>query len=80
MNISTMPRQHFYLVGDDVATVQAIQVDTTWKLEDLKRAVGLVFHVAQPMGECDFPLPTGGRRVGLYLSLIISFASSTVSY
>jgi hypothetical protein len=45
-----MSTQHFYLVGDDAATAKAVQVDSTWRLEDLKRAVGLAFHVAQPLG------------------------------
>jgi hypothetical protein len=53
-----MSTQHFYLVGDDVSTAQAVQIDTTWKLEDLKRAVGLVFHVSQPTGEYIFHIST----------------------
>ena len=40
----------FYLVGDDIATAQSVQVDARWKFEDLQRAVGIVFHVAQPTG------------------------------
>ncbi|GAB1215862.1 hypothetical protein ATERTT37_005060 [Aspergillus terreus] len=41
---------HFYLVGDDVSTAQSLDVDARWKFEDLQRAVGGVFHVAQPTG------------------------------
>ncbi|PLN79596.1 putative cytochrome P450 [Aspergillus taichungensis] len=40
----------FYLVGDDIATAQSVDVDARWKFEDLQRAVGIVFHVAQPTG------------------------------
>ncbi|KAE8134687.1 cytochrome P450 [Aspergillus pseudotamarii] len=40
----------FYLVGDDIATTQSIDVDSHWKFEDLQRAVGGVFHVALPTG------------------------------
>jgi len=49
-----MSTQTFYLIGDDVSTAKAVQVDPTWKLEDLKRAVGLVHHVAQPLGSSLF--------------------------
>ncbi|KAK3337660.1 cytochrome P450 [Cercophora scortea] len=45
-----MSSQLFYLVGDDPSTARAVAVDEKWKVEDLKRAVGLVFHVAQPLG------------------------------
>ncbi|KAE8344686.1 hypothetical protein BDV24DRAFT_126999 [Aspergillus arachidicola] len=38
----------FYLVGDDIATAQSIDIDSRWKFEDLQRAVGGVFHVALP--------------------------------
>ncbi|KOC09157.1 putative cytochrome P450 [Aspergillus flavus AF70] len=40
----------FYLVGDDIATAQSIHVDSSWKFEDLQRAVGGIFHVALPTG------------------------------
>ncbi|KAJ5139173.1 Cytochrome P450 [Penicillium bovifimosum] len=40
----------FYLIGDEVSTAQSVTLDSKWKLEDVKRAVGAVFHVAQPMG------------------------------
>ncbi|KAE8166409.1 cytochrome P450 [Aspergillus tamarii] len=40
----------FYLVGDDIATTQSLDVDSRWKFEDLQRAVGGVFHVALPTG------------------------------
>jgi hypothetical protein len=42
----------FYLIGDEVSTAQSVTLDSKWKLEDVKRAVGAVFHVAQPMGMC----------------------------
>lgn len=44
-----MQRQ-FYLVGDDIVTAKTLEIDSRWKLEDLQRAVGGVFHVAQPTG------------------------------
>ncbi|GAB1195212.1 cytochrome P450 [Aspergillus pseudonomiae] len=40
----------FYLVGDNIATAQSIEVDSRWKFEDLQRAVGGVFHVTLPTG------------------------------
>ncbi|KAK1142526.1 hypothetical protein N8T08_007500 [Aspergillus melleus] len=40
----------FYLVGDDIASAQTVSVGDSWKFEDLQRAVGSVFHVAQPTG------------------------------
>ncbi|KJK63536.1 Cytochrome P450 [Aspergillus parasiticus SU-1] len=40
----------FYLVGDDIATAQSIDVESRWKFDDLQRAVGGVFHVALPTG------------------------------
>ncbi|KAL2001166.1 hypothetical protein VTN02DRAFT_2149 [Thermoascus thermophilus] len=45
-----MSSKDFYLIGDDVSTACQIIVDSKWKPEDLKRAVGIVFHVAQPLG------------------------------
>lgn len=45
-----MSSKDFYLIGDDVSTAQAVPVDPKYKVEDLKRAVGGVFHVAQPLG------------------------------
>lgn len=45
-----MLQHYFYLVGDDIATTQALDVDSSWKFEDLQRATGLLFHVAQPLG------------------------------
>ncbi|KAK1751246.1 cytochrome P450 monooxygenase [Echria macrotheca] len=45
-----MASQSFYLVGDDVSTAQAVAVDPKWRLEDLKKAVGLALHVAVPAG------------------------------
>lgn len=42
--------QSFYLIGDDAESSKSVHVDARWKLEDIKRAVGLVFHVAQPLG------------------------------
>ncbi|KAK3396681.1 cytochrome P450 [Sordaria brevicollis] len=43
-------QQTFFLVGDEPSTARGIVVDPTWKLEELKRAVGLAHHVAQPTG------------------------------
>lgn len=40
----------FYLIGDDVSSAQSVVIDTKWKLEDVKRAVAGVLHVAQPLG------------------------------
>lgn len=40
----------FYLIGDDVSSAQPVVIDTKWKLEDVKRAVAGVLHVAQPLG------------------------------
>ncbi|KAJ0425114.1 cytochrome P450 [Aspergillus carlsbadensis] len=43
-------QHHFYLLGDEISTAQAIDIDSRWKFEDLQRAVGLAFHVLQPLG------------------------------
>ncbi|CEN59306.1 Putative Cytochrome P450 [Aspergillus calidoustus] len=43
-------QHHFYLVGDEISRIQAIDIDSRWKFEDLQRAVGLAFHVVQPLG------------------------------
>ena len=40
----------FSLVGDDVAMAKTLEIDSRWKLEDLQRAVGALFHVAKPTG------------------------------
>ncbi|KAK0612500.1 cytochrome P450 [Bombardia bombarda] len=48
----------FYLVGDDPTTAKAVSADPEWNNEDLKRAVGLVLHVASPLG-ITFHTPTG---------------------
>lgn len=40
----------FYLVGDDIATAKILEIDSRWKFEDLQRAVGGVFNIAQPTG------------------------------
>lgn len=45
-----MSSRDFYLIGDDPSTAKAVLVEPKWKIEDLKRAVGLVLHVAQPLG------------------------------
>ncbi|KAJ6035398.1 uncharacterized protein N7446_010158 [Penicillium canescens] len=41
---------HFFLVGDEPSSAQAVDVQSSWKFDDLQRAVGLTFHVAQPLG------------------------------
>ncbi|KAF7595099.1 hypothetical protein BBP40_007303 [Aspergillus hancockii] len=40
----------FYLVGDDIASAQPIDIDSRWKFEDLQRAAGGFLHVAVPTG------------------------------
>ncbi|KGO43669.1 Cytochrome P450 [Penicillium expansum] len=40
----------FYLIGDDISTAQSVTLDSKWKIEDVKRAVGAVFNVAAPLG------------------------------
>ncbi|PKS06184.1 hypothetical protein jhhlp_007501 [Lomentospora prolificans] len=45
-----MSSQNFYLLGDDLTTSRPVAIDSTWKFEDLKRAIGLEFHVVQPSG------------------------------
>ncbi|CAG8101477.1 unnamed protein product [Penicillium nalgiovense] len=40
----------FYLIGDEVSTAQSVILDSKWKIEDAKRAVGAAFHVATPLG------------------------------
>ncbi|KAJ5102697.1 hypothetical protein N7532_003226 [Penicillium argentinense] len=40
----------FYFVGDDISTAQNVALDPDWKVEDVKRAVGGILHVAQPLG------------------------------
>lgn len=40
----------FYLIGDELSTAQPVKLDPKWKIEDVKRAVGAVFHVAAPLG------------------------------
>lgn len=42
----------FYLIGDDISTAQSVTLDSKWKIEDVKRAVGAVFNVAAPLGMC----------------------------
>ena len=50
-NSSNMaPQQQFYLVGDEPSTALPVQVDPNWKIEDVKKAVAPVLHVAQPSG------------------------------
>lgn len=44
----------FYLLGDDLSTAQSVDLDARWKLEDVKRAVGAVFHVVQALGMDSF--------------------------
>ncbi|KAL4901101.1 hypothetical protein BDW74DRAFT_187950 [Aspergillus multicolor] len=41
----------FYLIGDEPSSAQAVDVEAQWKFEDLQRAVGLVFHIAQPLAD-----------------------------
>ncbi|KAK4208587.1 cytochrome P450 monooxygenase [Rhypophila decipiens] len=53
-----MASQSFYLVGDQPSTAQSVPLDGSFKIEDLKRAVGLVHHVAQPAG-ITFHTPEG---------------------
>ncbi|KAF2205770.1 cytochrome P450 [Delitschia confertaspora ATCC 74209] len=55
-----MSAQKFYLIGDDVSTAQSVEVNLTWKLEELKRAVGLQLHIAQPTGITFHSAPTPG--------------------
>ncbi|KAJ5779102.1 Cytochrome P450 [Penicillium paradoxum] len=54
MPVALAPPQNsgpvFYLIGDEVSTAQSVTLDAKWKLEDVKRAVGAVFHVAAPLG------------------------------
>lgn len=45
-----MSSQTFFLVGDEPSTARGIVVDPKWKLEELKRAVGLAHHIAVPTG------------------------------
>lgn len=47
----------FYLVGDDIAMAKILEIDSRWKFEDLQRAVGGVFHIAQPTGVFLVPDP-----------------------
>ena len=42
----------FYLIGDEISTAQSVTLDSTWKIEDIKRAVGATFHVTAPLGMC----------------------------
>jgi hypothetical protein len=42
----------FYLIGDEVSTARPVTLDSKWKIEDVKRAVGAAFHVAAPLGTC----------------------------
>jgi hypothetical protein len=45
-----MSSQNFYLLGDAITTSRPVAIDSNWKFEDLKRAVALEFHIAQPSG------------------------------
>jgi len=49
--MAPMATQRFYLLGDDASTAKEVSLDPTFKPEEVKRAVGLVFHVAQPLGK-----------------------------
>ncbi|KAJ5912664.1 Cytochrome P450 [Penicillium tannophilum] len=52
----------FYLLGDDLSTAQSVDIDARWKLEDVKRAVGAVFHVVQALG-LTFHNSNGGQEI-----------------
>lgn len=41
----------FYLVGEDVAASRLLDIDPKWSFEDVQRAAGAAFHVAQPTGK-----------------------------
>ncbi|KAL7967775.1 hypothetical protein HDV63DRAFT_107298 [Trichoderma sp. SZMC 28014] len=45
-----MASKNFFLVGDDVSTVQSIIVSPTYGPDELKRAVARHFHIVQPSG------------------------------
>ena len=45
-----MASRQFYLLGDAVTSSRAVHVDPREKLDDLKKSVGLAFHIAQPSG------------------------------
>lgn len=45
-----MPCQ-LYLVGEDVATSQILDLDPKWSFENVQRAAGAIFHVVQPTGK-----------------------------
>ncbi|KAE8314729.1 cytochrome P450 [Aspergillus transmontanensis] len=66
----------FYLVGDDIATAQSIDVDSRWKFDDLQRAVGGVFHVALPIG---ISFHTSENETLSSVADIISASSSPIS-
>lgn len=55
--IIIMASQAFFLVGDEPSTARGIVVDPKWKLEELKRAVGLAHHIAVPTGMSTNPFP-----------------------
>lgn len=42
---------HLYLVGEDAATFRILDLDPKWSFEDVQRAAGAAFHVAQPTGK-----------------------------
>lgn len=42
---------HLYLVGEDAATSRILDLDPKWSFEDVQRAAGAAFHVAQPTGK-----------------------------
>ena len=47
-----MSSQQFYLVGDAPETARSVPIDPQGKFDDMRRAVALVLHVAEPKGEC----------------------------
>lgn len=49
-----MTSKNFYFIGEDVSSSKPVLVQPSWKLEELKRAVGLTMHVAQPLGKEDY--------------------------
>ncbi|RAH68732.1 cytochrome P450 [Aspergillus aculeatinus CBS 121060] len=50
-----MSSKTFYLIGDNISA-QDVAVQPSWKIEDLKRAVGLALHIVQPLGITFHPL------------------------
>lgn len=75
-----MSSRDFYLIGDDPSTAKAVLVEPKWKIEDLKRAVGLVLHVAQPSGMLSSFAASGLTVVCVCVCMLMSISPTEITF